>query len=470
MKILLIYPPANNMITTNVPTIVEGEKGFYPPLGLMYVAAYAEKYTDHEIEILDTQVENLSYAEIETRIRKIKPDVVGIQTMTFTLIDALTTAEIVKNIDETIHVNLGGPHVGIYPLETIKRKEVDSLVLGEGEITFTQLINNIDDKEKLRGIKGLVFKDKGEIINTGQSDFIDNLDDIPFPARHLTHYNKYYSLLAKRSPVTTMFTSRGCPYNCLFCDRPSMGKKFRARSAENVVHEFEECFNMGIKEIFIYDDTFTIDRQRVIDICDKILERNLDIGWDIRARVNTVDEELLRKLKAAGCERIHYGVEAGTPEILKVLRKGITLEQAQKAFKMTRDIGIDSLAYFMIGSPGETREQIMQTMKFAGNLNPDYVHFSITTPFPATDLYKQGLNTRIFADDYWSDFAANPTKDFIPQLWEGELNREELVVLLKKAYKNFYLRPNYIMKKLVAVKSIGELKRKAKAGIKVFKI
>jgi len=458
------------MITTNVPTIVEGEKGFYPPLGLMYVAAYAEKYTDHEIEIFDTQVENLSYAEIETRIREIKPDVVGIQTITFSLIDALTTAEIVKKIDETIHVNLGGPHVGIYPLETIKRNYIDSLVLGEGEITFTQLINNIEDKEKLRGIKGLVFKDKGEIINTGQSDFIDNLDDIPFPARHLTPYKKYYSLLAKRSPVTTMFTSRGCPYNCLFCDRPSMGKKFRARSAENVVDEFEECYKMGIKEIFIYDDTFTIDRQRVIDICDKILERNLDIGWDIRARVNTVDEELLQKLKAAGCERIHYGVEAGTPEILKVLRKGITLEQAQKAFKMTKDIGIDSLAYFMIGSPGETREQIMETIKFAGNLNPDYVHFSLTTPFPATDLYKQGLNTGIFTNDYWSDFASNPTKDFIPPLWEGELNRDELVALLKKSYKNFYLRPNYIMKKLVAVKSIGELKRKAKAGIKVFKI
>lgn len=469
MKVLLVNPPIDNMITTNIPKYVDEERGYNPPLGIMYVAAYAEKYTDNKIEIIDILAEELDYASFEREILIRKPDVVGITAMTFTLIDVMIIAKIIKKIDNNIKIVLGGPHVHIYPNETINIPEIDYLVLGEGEITFTELLQNIDNYENLKNIKGLVFKHNGEIINTGYRDLIKNLDDIPFPARHLTKVELYNSLLSKHSSTTIMMTSRGCPYRCIFCDRPHLGKVFRARSAENVVDEMQECIDMGIGEFILYDDTFTIDRQRVLDVCQLIDKRGLDISWDIRARVNTVDKEMLTRLKRAGCERIHYGIESANPEILKILRKGITIPEVEKVFKITKGLGIETLAYFMIGSPTETREQILNTINYAKKLDPDYVHFSITTPFPGTELYFMGLREGLFKHDYWKEFAANPTKDFIPQPWDAILNRDELMELLDRAYKSFYTRPTYVIKKIMKVKSPGEFVRKAKAGLKLLR-
>lgn len=467
MKILLINPPAQNTLKGNNPPIIDQERGYNPPLGLLYIAGYLEKYTSHKVEVLDTHVEELSWEELETKVRNIKPDIVGITAMTFTLIDVLKTAKLVKKIFNDIKIVLGGPHVYIYPDETISLKEIDFLVLGEGEITFAELVSNIDDVEELKKIKGLVFKSNGKIINTGMREFIANLDEIPHPARHLVPYKKYSSLLAKRQPITTMITSRGCPYNCSFCARPHLGKRFRARSAKNVVHEMQECVNLGINEFLIYDDTFSIDRQRVLNICDEIINKKLDIGWDIRVRVDTVDEEMLKRLKQAGCERIHYGVEAGTEKILKVLRKGITLDQAEYAFKLTKKIGISTLAYFMIGSPTETKEDILQTIEFAKKLNPDFVHITITTPFPETYIYKKGLEEKIIKKDFWREFALNPNENFQPQYFEENLSYDELLELIDYAYKSFYTRPTYILKELLQVKSFAEFKRKVKAGLKV---
>jgi radical SAM superfamily enzyme YgiQ (UPF0313 family) len=466
MNVLLIYPPTYNMLKTNVPEIIDEETGLYPPLGLMYVASYVEKNTDHRIEILDTQVERMTYDEIAQNIKLRGPDIVGIQTTSFTFIDVIITARIAKKIDKNIKIVLGGPHVNIYPEETILNPEIDFLVLGEGEYIFTELINAIAQRKDLGKIKGIVYKKNGEIINTGLAGLINDLDSLPFPSRHLVPYRKYYSVLAKYTPITTMMTSRGCPYRCIFCDRPHLGKVFRFRSAENVVNEMEECVKLGIKEFFLYDDTFTINRKRVIDVCDEILKRNLKIAWDIRARVDTVDKNILRKLRLAGCERIHYGVEAGTQSILDVLKKGITIEQVENAFKWTRKEGITTLAYFMIGNPTENKEQILTTINLAKKIKPDFVHISITTPFPATELYREGLKRGILKYDYWKDFSQNPRKDFVPELWEEILTREELLKLLKYGYRSFYMRPMYVLRRLLEVKSWQELRRKVKAGFK----
>lgn len=467
MRVILIYPPIYNMLKTNVPEIVDEETGLYPPLGLMYIASYAEKNTDYEIEILDTQAERMSYDTIARYIKLKMPEIVGIQTTSFTFIDVILTARIVKKIDKNIKIVLGGPHVNIYPEETILNPEIDFLVLGEGEYVFTELINAIAQRKDLGKIGGIVYKKNGEIINTGQQGLINNLDLLPFPSRHLVPYKKYYSVLAKDTPITTMMTSRGCPYKCIFCDRPHLGKVFRFRSAENVVNEMEECVKLGIKEFFLYDDTFTINRKRVIDICDEIVRRNLKIAWDIRTRVDTMDKNSLKKLKLAGCERIHYGVEAGTQKILNVLKKGITIQQVENAFKWTKEEGITTLAYFMIGNPTETKEQIITTINLAKKIKPDFVHISITTPFPATELYREGLKSGILKYDYWKDFSQNPRKDFVPELWEEHLTREELVKLLKYAYKSFYMRPIYILKRIFEVKSWQELKRKARPGFRL---
>ena len=467
MRILLINPPNKNEVLSCNPEIIKTERGFDPPLGLLYLAGYLKKYSDHDLKIIDAQVEKLTYDELKNKIKKFSPDVVGITTMTLTLLDVLKTAKIAKKACSNVKIVLGGPHINIYPEETINLKNIDYAVLGEGEKVFFELLKNINNTEKLKEIQGLVFKENGQTINTGIRKYCENLDELPFPPREMLSYKKYFSLLAKKNPITTMFTSRGCPFQCTFCDRPSLGKVFRKRSAQNVVDEMEECLNLGIKEIFIYDDTFTVDKQRTIDICNEIIKRKLKFSWDIRARVDTVNEEILKLLKKAGCERIHYGVEGGTEKILKVLNKGITLEKALEIFSLTKKMGIETLAYFMIGSPTETTEDVLETIRFAKKLNPDFVQITLLTPFPATRIYKLALEQKVFKNDHWLEFAKNPQPEFKTKYWTKNFSNEELQNLLNYAYKQFYVRPGYILKRLISIKSPSELIRKIKAGIKV---
>ncbi len=467
MKVLLINPPNKYMLTANTPSFVDTEGGYNPPLGLLYVAGYLQEHSRHEVEIIDALVAEMDYSQLKEVIQQRQPEVVGITTLTFTLMDVLKTVSLVKETLPGTKIVLGGPHVHIYPKETIALPGVDYLVLGEGERIFKDLLDNIGSPQRLKKIKGLVFKDNGEIIFSGTPDFIADLDELPFPPRELTPYQKYYSLMAKGAPITTMITSRGCPYRCIFCNRPHMGKKFRARSAQSVVAEMEYCVDLGINDFLVYDDTFTIVRQRVLDICDEIKRKGLNIGWDIRARVNTVDEEMLAKLRASGCERIYYGIEAGTDRVLKILRKGITIDQARRAFKWTRKTGISILAYFMIGAPTETKEEMLETIRISQELAPDYVHFSILTPFPGTEVYQQGLASGLIKNDYWQEFARHPSIDFSPPFLDGALKNEELLQLLKDAYQGFYLRSGYVIKRLLRIRSYQELRRKVKAGLKV---
>ena len=470
MKVLLINPPQENMVTNNIPSIVDEERGYNPPLGILYVAAHARKHTPHEITVVDAVVEELGYPALKKRIEAERPDVVGVTATTFTLIDAMLTVAAAKEACPGATVVMGGPHPYIYPEETINLPGVDFLVIGEGEAVFSELLMNIGDKAALGKVRGLVFKVDGTVVNTGLPPLVDDLDSLPFPARDLTPYNRYNSLIAKSQPVTTMITSRGCPYRCLFCDRPHLGKRFRPRSAENVVDEMEECVGLGIREFLIYDDTFTINKKRVLDICRLIKGRGLDIGWDVRARVDTVNAEMLAAMKDAGCDRIHYGVEAGTPEIIETLRKGITLEQVREVFAMTKAAGISILAYFMIGSPGETRAQVEESLRFATELGPDYLHLAITTPFPETDLYRMGFDKGVLKEDYWREFARDPSPGFVPRVWEEHLTRDELIGLLHRGYKEFYLRPGYVWKRLKGLRSFSDFRAKARAGLKVFKI
>ena len=467
MKVLFINPPNQNEIISCNPEIIKKERGYDPPLGILYLAAYLEKKSDHQISIIDAQVEKLNYEQLTGRIKEISPDVIGITAMTFTLIDVIKVIEIAKKINPQIKIILGGPHAHIYFKETLDIPGVDFVVLGEGEKPLLELLNNIGNPEELKKVKNLAFKYNDQIIITEYDEYNKSLDELPFPARHLIPYKKYWSILSGNKVITTMFTSRGCPYQCTFCDRPNMGKLFRARSAENVVNEIEECLKMGIEEIFIYDDTFTVDKQRVINICNEIIKRNLKFSWDIRARVDTVNQEILEKLKQAGCTRIHYGVESGTEKILKVLNKGINLNQIKEAFNLTKKIGISTLAYFIIGCPTETKEDILETIKFAKKLNSDFVQVTLLTPFPATKIYNDALSQGIIKEDYWLEFAKNPKPNFKTKYWTKELSNEELFGLLNYAYKQFYLRPNFILKTLKEISSFNDFIRKAKAGLKI---
>ena len=484
-KVLLINPPAEQTLVGNNPKFLDEERGYNPPLGLLLLAAMLEERSDHGVCVLDAQAEELSYEALADHVRGEAPDLVGITTMTFTLLDVVRTVEVVRQAAPQAKVVLGGPHVHLYPRETAALPGVDFAIVGEAEYSIVELADRLNEPNRWPEVTGLVYRRdcqlpiadcrlksemgnrESEIVVNDRHGLIEDLDALPFPARDLTPFRRYSSVLARRRPVTTMFTSRGCPYGCTFCDRPHLGKRFRARSAKNVADEMQECVEMGIHEILVYDDTFTVDRQRVLDICREIQHRGLDLGWDIRARVDTVDEDLLRALRAAGCERIHYGVEAGSDEFMAVLRKGITVEQVREAFRLTKKAGIQTLAYFMIGIPGEAEADVRQTMRLARELDPDAVHITILTPFPGTAIYRRALEEGVYATDHWLEFARAPRPGFQPLYWTKELGRERLESLLVEAYKSFYTRPRYIARQLLKIRSWRELATKVKAGLRV---
>lgn len=439
MKVLLINPPITHMVKFDISSFMGNilKDNPMPPLGLMYLASYIES-KGHEVKILDMAIDNVDISDSINNI-----DIIGITCTTLTLYDALQVAKAIKKLSG-IPIVIGGAHCNIYPDETRALGYFSYIVRGDGEISLLDILNGVDNINNIKSV--------------------DNLDNLPFPARYLIDNTKYHSVRDKHRLITTMITSRGCPYHCKFCYQPH-NNKWRARSAENVVAEIEETIKLGIHEIEIYDDTFTYNRDRVLKICDLILSKGLKVDWAIRTRVDRVDEGMLKIMKLAGCKRINYGIESVNNDTLKTLGKGTMLSQEIQAIEMTKEVGIEIQAYFMIGSPNETREDILQTIDFANKYIPDYAYYSITTPTPGSELYLQGLKEGKY-NDYWKEFACNPTPDFKIRFLQEE-NRKELVELYNYGYKSFYSRPSYILRQLGKVKSPNELFRKALVARKI---
>jgi len=470
-RALLINPPRFSELIGKNPAIVEKHRGFNPPLGILSLAGYLESHSTFPIRVIDAQPAGITYDQLEQLLTQSEPaDVVGITAMTFTLIDVFKTTRLIRKVMPKAKIVLGGPHVHLYPDETIRRPEVDFLLQGEGELAFLQLLNNLDNPDSWPAIKGLVYLNEGDrIINNGIAPSMENLDELGFPARHLVNVNDYTSLLGRDNVITTMFTSRGCPYRCTFCDRPysPVLSGFRWRSAQHVADEMELCLSLGIKEAFIYDDTFTVRRDRVFELCDEIERRKINFRWDVRAHVNTVTPDLLARMKGAGCDRIHYGVECGNDRMLKVIKKNATIAKVREAVAWTRQVGMEVLAYFIIGQQSETKSDIADSMNLARELNPNYVHFTIFCPYPGTEIYFEGLERGIIKEDVWRKFSQDPRDGFELPVWEENFTRQQLREILVKCYRSFYLRPSFMAKSLLRIRGFGELKRKMRAGLSV---
>jgi len=467
MKIILINPPEECTFNT-FPGAVEKSLGVFPPLGLLYVAASIKQYTDWKVEVIDAVAEKLSFSQIKERIKESAPDAAGITVMTHSLISSLKVAETAKESFPGIKVIFGGPHAHLYPENSIFFNCVDYVSTGEGEEAIVSLLRSWGDPDKIKAVPGLFFKtESGQIKHAGPCGYIKDLDKIMHPAIELVDYKKYYSSMLNGTGAASMITSRGCPYNCGFCARPNLGKKFRARSPEDISDEVEKYINLGIRAIVFFDDTFTIDKERVLAICREFGRRDFDISWSVRAHINDITIPMLSAMKKAGCEQINYGVESGNNSVLERINKGITTEKAIETFKLTKQAGLKTGAYFMIGCPGETKEEMRQTIAFSIKLNPDYCYFTALVPFPFTQIYSDGLANGRFGNDYWSEFSRNPQVDFRPRLWIENVPEEEILKLLKSAYKKFYLRPSYIIKRLLEVRSVPELKKKITAGLDI---
>ncbi len=469
-RVLLISPPRFNELIGKNPAIVEKHRGYNPPLGVLMLGGYLEEHSVHPVEIIDSQPFEYNYEQLRTILAQRSFDVVGITAMTFTLVDVILTCKLVRQVNPGATIVLGGPHVHLYPDETIRRPEVDVLIQGEGELVFKEFLDKLEHRDMWRDIRGLVYiDDDDQIVNNGIAPSTSELDTLGMPARHMIDYTKYTSLLGRSDIITTMFTSRGCPFRCTFCDRPfsPVLSGFRWRSAKHVADEMEMCHEMGIKEAFIYDDTFTVRKDRVFELCEEIAKRKLDFKWDVRAHVNTITPELLKAMSAAGCDRIHYGVESGNDRMLKVIRKNSNIARLKDAFRWTRDAGMETLAYFIIGQQTETASDIQDSMDLARELKPNYAHFTVFCPYPGTEIYARGLESGVIKEDVWGNFAADPRPGFELPVWEENFTRAELREILVKCYKSFYLRPSFVLKGLASVRGLGELRRKVSAGLSV---
>ena len=449
LKILLVNPPQ----ATQYPQ---------PPLGLAMVAAVLEKI-GYLVKILDLPVLGFSENSLSTIIRQEKPDIVGVTAMTPTINSAVSIVEKVKECDSNITVVLGGAHATILPEETLKSvPEIDVIVRGEGEQTILELVKVLDEiSGDIDQVSGITYREGASIKSTPLRPPILELDALPFPAFHLLPMRKYrlHPPFGRRSPVMPIITSRGCPYRCVFCSKSVFGKKYRSNSPAYVVDEIRflnEKF--GVKEIKFYDDVFTLDRKRVVALCMQLKEQGIDIPWTCETRVNLIDSELLGVMKDAGCYMIEYGVESGNQRVLNSLKKDITLAQTIKAFELTHEAGIETVAYFMMGSPQETSETIQETVEFAKKLDPDFVQFSIATPYPGTELYSLALEDGQVPEK-WDEYVYAELKSVDnPGFGTKTLSREELRAWNKKAYTSFYLRWRYVWKRFRKMTSLGDLK------------
>lgn len=462
IKIVLIHPPLRNVLSAATPDYVDENRGHTPPMGLLYLQAALEK-SRHESLFLDANLEGMSHDGAAKWALEQNPDIVGLQAMTFTMPDAYFVAKAIKKLNRDVKVIIGGPHSTIYPRETVELEAVDFAFAGEGEESLVTLLNNLNSPESWKKIPGLTYKKGDEVYVNSQKAYLSNLDTISFPARSSSKYDSYSSVLAKKSAITIMITSRGCPFQCIFCNR--MGRTYRYHSAEYVLREIKEIIDLGIKEIFIHDDTFTLRRERVVEICEGILKRGYKITWEARTRVDCVDEELLGLMKRAGCHRLSFGVESGSEKVLRSMRKGTDLEKVKKVFDACRREGIVTLADFMFGNLDETEEDIEKTMRLIKRLNPDYAQFSICSPYPDTPLYKRGLESGLISNDIWMDFAKNPLSPFKSPVWTQHFTEERLIKITSSAYKSFYMRPSFILKQLAKINSVAQFKKMVKGAI-----
>lgn len=467
MKILLINPPQTFYPGSDLPS---GNL----PLGLTYIAAVLEK-AGYKAEILDAFMTDVSvrkfgdtaeigmtYEKITNEIRQRKPDIVGISNpFTCQTQHAAKVADIVKELDSDVPTVVGGPHVSAVPEEFMNEaRNVDVAVLGEGEYSMRDIVEAYEGKRELGEVQGIVYRKNNEIVRTSPRPFLKNLDELPYPAYHLVDMEQYlnpekieYRSFKDRS--ISMITSRGCPFNCSFCAvHLHMGQAFRAHSVDYVVNHIEHVVNeYKVKTIFFEDDNMTFDIKRFDAICDRILERKIKFKWEtpngIRADYLTL--ELLKKMKRSGCQSVFFGVESGDQHVLDdIISKSLDLNAVMNVAKMCKDIRLNTAAFYIIGFPGEKKEDMMKTVEFALKLKKEYdvgMLLHVATPSCGTRLYyeckkkgyiQENLTPRAFAEVRQT--SGNPligTEDFTP----AEV--KEIATLAMNRYRKISLI-NYI--------------------------
>ena len=424
MKISLILPP--HTFEERYNKDMAKAAGTWPPLGILYIAAILlEK--GHKVQVLDGSKKDI--ATINQELDNFKPDIIGMNVLTFLWNKVKKYSAELKYRFPNSFIVVGGVHATVAKEKCLlESKHIDGVILGEAEFIMPELAECLEKHKSLMGIKSFIYRERGKLrINSDTYERLTDLDRIPFPARQLIDIYDYIPAAEQyqKLPVANVITSRGCPYKCTFCG--SGNTKAYFRSPKNVVEEFKLLVNdFKIKEIAIWDDTFTLDRQRVLDICSLIKKEKLNITWSAHARTSTVDQELLNEMAKAGCWKICYGIESLLQKNLNAIRKGTTVEQNFNAVKWTQKAGIQAEASLIFGIPGETYQDALETIKLLKKLNPDYMKCFPFTPLPGTESGQHAKEYGSFVSENTDEFTENSVV-FVP----NSMNKEQMQDLIR---------------------------------------
>lgn len=430
MKVLLIFPNSKAHTCT-------------PPVGLGYMASVLIK-NGHEAHILDCKKLNMeNIAQICEKIKEISPELIGISVMTSNYMQAKEMVYAFKK-EFDMPIVLGGTHISALPIDSLMETKADFAVIGEGEITLLELVEALSSNCKdFSKIDGIVFLKEGKAVITKQREFIQDLDSLGFPAWELMPPNTYLPapqlFFIKRYPVAPIQTSRGCPYACSFCGSAvTWRRSWRARSPKHVVDEIEMLVNkFGVKEIHFQDDNLTLKKERIKAICDDIIKRKLDIVWKCPngVRIETLDEEVLKKMKQSGCYQLAFGIESGSEKVLKRANKQLSLKKVEEVVNLTAKVGIEAHGFFIIGLPGENKESVIQTINLAKKLPFCSATFPLLTPLPGTEIFDLYLKQKDMKSINWSEINYHTAQ------YTVDLSAKELKKYQKRAITSFYLSP-----------------------------
>ena len=450
---------------------VKGHGGNQVPLNLCCLAAYARKHNDAACQIVDAEGEKLSHQETVERTTAFSPDLVGVTVNTPVFDSVRDLIELLKARHPDVPVVVGGPHPSALPEQTLQECRADFVVRGEGEITFGELVD-----ELARGgsawdrIDGLTYRDgNGGVLSNPARELIQDLDELPFPARDLVNNELYYAPPTKQvapGPSTLISTSRGCPHRCGFCSAQNVWtRKLRVRGPESVVDELQECVEKyNIRCFNFADEFFTGIKDRAVKICEMIIERNLPVSWVCSARAQKLDLETLRLMRRAGCHELSFGVESGNPDVLRSMHKGTNLEEVRRVIHLTKKAGLKTHAGYVLGYAGETEETVKDTIKFAKRLNTDIAAFFVCSPLPGSDLYRIAKEEGYLRPDAkWEDYSPLSNNDPVMEL--PTLPVKRLRRLHRKALRGYYLRPTYIAARLLRLRHFYEIKNLIKGLI-----
>lgn len=452
-EILIIIPqlPETSWLNSAVA-------GVTPPLGAAYLAAYCRE-RGLSVAILDNCVELKSPEDVALAAAALSPRLIGLTSTTTTYPAMLDIARALKKALPGTPLVAGGPHPSALPEETLSEETLDFVAQGEGEETLYGLARTVLRGGSLSSITGLYFRRNGKIIRTAPRPPIADLDSLPLPAYDLLPMDRYHPSLSRRisrGAVGSIITARGCPHQCTFCSSGVFGKKLRVRSPANIIKEaalLKKTY--GIKELLVWDDTFTLDRERAKEIARGI-KSAAGVPWSCYSRVDDAEDGLYSELAASGCSELLFGAESASNDILRAIKKGITREQTERAVRLCREKGISSFCSVILGLPGDTRETMEETVEFFTRLNPDYAAFCVLIPFPGTELFRdavaKGLVDPRTAD--WKTYVKIFSSALPPVSLCG-VGREELVKLQKKAFRRFFMRPGYVYGRLAKAANTG---------------